>query len=209
MAYNVRLIDCTDSVAADKQAAVTSQLTTWFSAADGTRPPDKRSGVNVSWTASVTSPTAASLLIYVVANRENSVLRFMRSFKAPDNWDQLAGLTYSDGHPYTIHNGVRTYTRAELSGSELYLAKGSDTAALASFAFHEAMHNQLHKGSEMHADTAVGGGIAAETVKPGTTPTQDNLAVFGAAMGTVRSQWIDGYARAHPDRATAPLHPHQ
>jgi len=41
MAYTVRLIDYTDPVAADKQAAVTSQLTTWFSAADGTRPPDK------------------------------------------------------------------------------------------------------------------------------------------------------------------------
>jgi len=166
------------------------------------------SGVDGRWTTSVSSPTASSLLIYVVANRESSVLRFMRSFKVPGNWDQLAGLTYSDGHPYKIHNGVRIYTRAELSGSELYLAKGSVIAALTSFAFHEAMHNQLHRGSDMHADAAVGGGIAAETVKPGTTPTPDNLAAFGAAMGTVRSQWIDGYARAHPDQATAPLHPH-
>jgi hypothetical protein len=208
MAYTVRLIDCTDSLAADKQTAVASQLTTWISAADGTRPPDKRSGVNVSWTTSVSSPTAASLLIYVVTNRESSVLRHMRSFKAPDNWDQLAGLTYSDGHPYKIHNGVRIYTRAELSGSELYLAKGNDVAALATFAFHEAIHNQLHKGSEMHSDPAAGGAIAAETVKPGTTPTQENLTTLGAAMDTARSQWIDGYARAHPERATAPLHPH-
>jgi hypothetical protein len=143
-----------------------------------------------------------------VAKREKSVLSFMRNFEPPDDWDRLAGLTFSDGHPYKINKGVRIYTRAELSGSELYLAKGSDSAAMATFAFHEAMHNQLHKGPELHTDPAVGGGIAAETVKPGTTPTPNNLAVFGAAMDTVRSQWIDGYARAHPARPTAPLHPH-
>jgi len=42
-------------------------------------------GVRI-WTTSVSSPTASSLLIYVVANRESSVLRFMRSFKVPGNW---------------------------------------------------------------------------------------------------------------------------
>jgi len=143
------------------------------------------------------------LLIYVVANRESSVLRFMRSFKVPGNWDQLAGLTYSDGHPYKIHNGVRIYTRAELSGSELYLAKGSVIAALTSFAFHEAMHNQLHRGSDMHADAAVGGGIAAETVKPGTTPTPDNLAAFGAAMDRWLCQGSPG--SSHGTLASTPL----
>ena len=50
MAYVVRLIDCTDSVYADDQTAISGQLAAWFSAADSTRSPDKRLGVNVGWT---------------------------------------------------------------------------------------------------------------------------------------------------------------
>jgi hypothetical protein len=78
---------------------------------------------------------------------------------------------------------------------------------MATFAFHEAMHNQLHMGDEMHGDQTVGGGIAADTVKPGTTPTKENLTALGSAMDTVRPQWIEGYARAHPKNATTPLRP--
>jgi hypothetical protein len=207
MAYTVRLIDCTDSISSDDQAAISGQLNTWIAAADSTRPTDKRLGVNASWVTSLDSPKAARLVIYFVTDRGSSVLKFMRNFKNPQNWDRLSGLTFSDSHPFGIHGGVRHFTRDELSACEVYTAKSGDAKAMTTYAFHEAMHNQLHMGDEMHGDQKVGGGIAADTVKPGTTPTSENLTALGSAMDTVRPQWVEGYARAHPKNATTPLRP--
>jgi hypothetical protein len=108
MAYTVRLIDCTDSISSDDQAAISGQLNTWISAADSTRPSDKRLGVNAGWVTTLDNPRTARLVIYFVTDRGNSVLRFMRNFKEPRNWDRLSGLTFSDSHPYKIHDGVKT-----------------------------------------------------------------------------------------------------
>jgi hypothetical protein len=56
MAYTVRLIDCTDSISTDDRAAISGQLNTWISAADSTRPTDKRLGVNVDWVTFLDNP---------------------------------------------------------------------------------------------------------------------------------------------------------
>jgi hypothetical protein len=208
--YLVRLIDCTDSIDAAGQSAVTAQLTTWLTRADSTRSGNAHSSVRVEWAHSVASTTFANLVVYFVTNRRHSVIRHMRRFATPTHWDNLSGYTNSyDDVQWRQRGAVRTYTRDEhLSGCEVYTSKCSDAAALVMFAFHEAMHNQLHMGDEMHDDPVAGGGIAAARLKPGTTPSQGNLAAYGAAMGTIRPQWIDGYARAHPAHATHPLHPH-
>jgi hypothetical protein len=210
MAYVARLIDCTDAMSAADRSAVATQLTTWIAAADSTRPPSDRSGATVGWVTLVASPTAANLIIYFVSDQKHSVLRFMRGFHPPPQWERLMGLTYFyDNERWRERGGVRVYTRNEhFSACEVYCTKCNGAADLAMFAFHEAMHNQLHMGNEMHDDPVAGGGIAAETILSGTTPTPGNLAAFGTAMGTVRAQWVDGYARAHPTRATHPLHPH-
>ena len=184
MAYTVRLIDCTDSISSDDQTAISGQLNTWIAAADSTRPTDKRLGANVGWVTSLDSPKTARLVIYFVTDRGSSVLKFMRNFKDPQNWDRLSGLTFSDSHPYVIKGGMKHYTRDELTACEVYTAKSNDAKAMATFAFHEAMHNQLHMGDEMHGDQKIGGGIAADTVKPGTTPTTENLTALGNSMDT-------------------------
>jgi len=79
MAYIVRLIDCTDSISSDDQTAISGQLNTWMSAADSTRPTDKRLGVNVGWVTSLDSPTTARLVVYFVTDRGQL---FTRAIKA-------------------------------------------------------------------------------------------------------------------------------
>ena len=53
--------------------------------------------------------------------------------------------------------------------------------ALAVLAFHEAMHNLLKRGNDLHA---MGGmGLAAATVFPNSKLTQRNKELMAAAMG--------------------------
>jgi hypothetical protein len=208
--YLVRLIDCTDSIDAADQSAVATQLTLWLIQADSTRSGNSHSSIRVDWVHSVANTTSANLVVYFVTDRRHSVIRHMRHFIVPTLWDNLSGYTNMYDDVKWLQRGkVRTITRNEhLSGCEVYTSKCSNAAAMAMFAFHEAMHNQLHMGNNMHNDPVAGGGIGAARVTPGTTPSQGNLTAYGAAMGTTRPQWIDGYARAHPAKATHPLHPH-
>ena len=192
-AYLVRLIDCTDAISEADRTAILNQLTTWILAADSSRPQDKRSGANVAWATSVASDTATRLVIYFVADYQHSVVRFKRGFATPpQDWGRIQGLT----------SGGQT------TASEVYKDKCADANCLATFAFHEAMHNQLHMGDEMHWNLDVGLGIALDNIGPQTAPNELNFKAFGAAMENVHPQWIDGYARAHPTQATHPLHPH-
>jgi hypothetical protein len=203
-AYLVRLIDCTDAIGEADRTTILNQLTISILAADSTRPPSDQSGANLAWAKSVgDSPTAVRLLIYFVANYHRSVVRFVNYFRRPQGWERATGLTFM---PWSEERDGRRVERP--SASEVYCNKCDGASDLAMFAFHEAMHNQLHMDDEMHSDPTVGGGIASAALISGTTPNAYNLAAFGAAMNNVHPQWIDGYARAHPRHATHPLHPH-
>ena len=72
--------------------------------------------------------------------------------------------------------------------SEVY-AKMIDAEVLAKLAFHEAMHNKLRQGAELHA----GGGLASAGVGSDKSLSDDNIAAMAAAMRTPVKQWPEGF----------------
>ncbi len=211
MAYNVALVDCTDNLDSTLKQAVTRQLTIWLCTADSVRTGKSASGtcdntrINLSWKTYIDSRAEINLVLYFVPDLNSSVIKLMPAFKAPSDWDTLAGLTWNYFHTHYVDmpGGKRINKPIEyLSASELYVAKSENAKAaqLAAAAFHEAMHNQLNMGDEMHTDQNVGGGIAAAS--GAAAPSEQNYVAFAKAMGIRRPQWIEGYARAHQSRQT-------
>ena len=84
-----------------------------------------------------------------------------------------------------LGGGGTTHISSAGNLSEVYIAAASSAAdsakALAVLAFHEAMHNLLKRGNDLHA---MGGmGLAAATVFPNSKLTQRNKELMAAAMG--------------------------
>lgn len=72
--------------------------------------------------------------------------------------------------------------------SEVY-PRMIDAEVLARLAFHEAMHNKLRLGNEMHTQ----GGMASKSVGAETPLTDANIAAMAAAMRSPVPQWPEGF----------------
>jgi hypothetical protein len=128
------------------------------------------------------------LVIYFVEDFQHSVVRRLRGFNPPQNWQTAGGLT-------GLTNPGGNYGPGDIHVSEVYLNRWTTAADLAMAAFHEAMHNQLRVQNEMHVEPrSYGGGIAAEFPPSGTVPTEANLRRIGAVMDLQHAQMLNGYA---------------
>ena len=187
MTYTVHLVDRSNRLhnnppipLAVKQE-VENTLTRWFMMADKMRA--NALLVSCAW---VAMPNAsADIVIYFVARHQNSVLRSMPYFPMNVNLSTATGLTVLP--PNNVLSGIH--------GSEVYLNRCQTPHWIAVTAFHEAMHNQLRAGNEMHMSPMnYGGGIAAAvvTVTNATTPNDANLQRYGGVMDIRHSQWLAG-----------------
>ncbi len=92
------------------------------------------------------------------------------------------------GSPPPDHDGL-THPMAGGVASEVYL-HFVDPVIIANLMFHEAMHNKLAMGNNMHAK----GGMAGSPVSPATVLTPGNILDMAKALDTNRPQWTSGIA---------------
>jgi len=184
MPYNVFLFDGTisarkdsgDKLSSDQLDAIQKQVQGYFNqvvarhdAAAGPKG-KKHGGAIVRW---ITGPT-------VVGNSELLV------YMMPFNYTVAKSGRLETGAPPPDHDGL-THPMADGVASEVYLHT-SDTDILAKLIFHEAMHNKLAMGNEMHPKA----GLAASPVGPNSALSQPNIADMAAALDRDRPQWTAG-----------------
>lgn len=197
MTYIVSLLDCTSALEPSRKNDIASLLSIWFTGADSERAPGQRLSPSVTWTAGAT--VSPRILIYFVTDYTNSMLQYMKAFKAPADWQSNNGLTFFNFTTYK--KGVVV---DHVSASEVYINSRTDAKMLAMNAFHESMHNQLHMGDQMHSDPKVGGGIAISPQPLFVTPNRANFAAFAAAMDKTYKQW-DAGKRCAPPKGDFPI----
>ncbi len=113
-----------------------------------------------------TSISDTDLLVYFVDSKADSLVRKIR----PNS---------------PLGGGGTTHISTAGNLSEVYISAASDAddpaRALAVLAFHEAMHNLLKRGNDLHG---MGGmGLAAATVYPNSTLTKKNKELMAKVMG--------------------------
>lgn len=91
-----------------------------------------------------------------------------------------------------------TAWRGDSTGSEVYVRGLEGPRHVAKIIFHEAMHNKLHRGDNLHSQ----GGLAAETIYADTPLTDANIATMAPALATSRPQWTGAW-----DMINDPLSP--
>jgi hypothetical protein len=170
--YKIYLCDVLDQIAADRRQDVRSHLVEYFKpiARSGGFP----EGASVEYVTATPQPAKHELLIY-----------FM-----PSGWsvaNQMPNSTFVN--PLGGHDGLTKFSNAKdgEAASEVYV-KTSSTRLLANLAFHEAMHNKLRTGNEMHPQK----GLASKEVDENMRPTDDNKKRMAAALRLERPQWIGG-----------------
>ena len=170
--YKVYLCDVLDAVGPKLRKDVRSHLQEYFNPiAQGGGFPE---GAFVDYITATPQPAANELLIY-----------FM-----PYGWSVANQMPNSTSvNPLGGHDGLTKFsnTKDGQAVSEVY-AKTTITRVLANLAFHEAMHNKLRLGNEMHQQK----GAASKEIDDGTRPTEDNKKRMQAALKTDRKQWTGG-----------------
>jgi len=115
----------------------------------------------------------------------------------PTDISVVANLTKESIDPLTkSHWGWTASERPGAGASPPTLRRASevyprmiDADVLAKLAFHEAMHNKLRQGQELHA----GGGLASAGVGSDKSLTDINVAAMAAAMKTPVKQYPEGF----------------
>jgi hypothetical protein len=120
------------------------------------------------WDPPASDVTGDSVLIYFLRTSAESLVA-----RREPGFSQLGGggTTRRSG-PGTISE---VYVESLLQGGTI-----GNMQALINVAFHEAMHNKLRAGQNMHTD----GGLAAETNRPGDTLNDTNIRRMRAALET-------------------------
>src|SRR5262245_44076477 len=108
MPYIVSLVDCTDTM--QDRGDIRRLLQDWFSRAGRARTEPMQ--VTVEWT--ITPTQIANLVIYFVRDCHRSVLRHLRHFRPPPNWEETGGVTF-------LANAEGAYRSGSRHGSEVYL----------------------------------------------------------------------------------------
>lgn len=142
------------------------------------RPPDK---VLVAFTPATPAPTTSDILIYFAPMDFSIVASFAGRKRDP-------GLDDSDGFT-SIKTSTTGGITTKSAASEVY-TKTIDTKVLAALAFHEAMHNKLVIGQEMHN----GDGMARASVGPETQVSTTNAQQMAAAFRRPVTQFPGGVA---------------
>lgn len=131
-------------------------------------------GAEVLWSSTCPDVAGHELLIYVVPSSDDSIVKDMPALRgraAPSGSD--AGFTaWAEG----------------LTASEIFPARGTAPAMVAKLAFHEAMHNKMHSGSDLHGQN----GLAVSPLDPSSTLSADNKRRMARVLGTNRRQWTGG-----------------
>lgn len=131
-------------------------------------------GAEVTWTTSCPTVAPHEVLIYVVVSALDSIVV------------SLPGLTSTQAR--TNSDGLTVWT-GTLTAAEVYTSRfGTNPAMLAKLAFHEAMHNKTHRGSNLHS----GGGLAVSPITSRSTLTTANIRLMQGVLGTSRPQWTGG-----------------
>jgi hypothetical protein len=168
--YKVYLCDVLDAVGSARRKDVRSHLQDYFNPiAQGGGFPE---GALVDYITATPQPASNELLIY-----------FM-----PFGWsvaNQMPGSTFVN--PVGGHDGLTKFSTGGEAVSEVY-ANSTDTRVLANLAFHEAMHNKLRLGNDMHHQK----GLASAAVDNAMRPTEDNQKRMKAALKIDRPQWVGG-----------------
>jgi hypothetical protein len=168
--YKVYLCDVLDAIGPARRKDVRSHLQDYFNPiAQGGGFPE---GALVDYITATPQPATNELLIY-----------FM-----PFSWsvaNQMPGSTFVS--PLGGHDGLTKFTKGGEAVSEVY-ANCADTRVLAHLAFHEAMHNKLRLGNDMHQQK----GLASAAVDGAMRPSEDNTKRMKAALKTDRPQWTAG-----------------
>jgi hypothetical protein len=142
------------------------------------KPPDK---ILVAFTPATPTPTTSDILIYFAPIEFSIVASFAGRKRDP---------LLDDGDGFT---SIRTATVGRVTttsaASEVYL-KTFDSGLLAALAFHEAMHNKLALGNELHKRN----GMAQEVVSAQTQVTRENAQQMAAAFRNPVTQFPRGVA---------------
>lgn len=115
------------------------------------------------------------LLIYVVPSRSDALVQPFFEVK----YDASA-------------DGCTAWHSKHGTGSEIYRGNWSPKE-LARLAYHEAMHNKLHKDKSLHGL----GGLAAEVITASTKQKASNNKTMGQALNRSQKQWLGGFQYAH------------
>src|SRR5918993_165998 len=170
--YKVYLCDVLDAVGSARRKDVRSHLQDYFNPiAQGGGFPE---GALVDYITATPQPASNELLIY-----------FM-----PYGWSVANQMPNSTSvNPLGGHDGLTKFsnTKDGQAVSEVY-AKTTITRVLANLAFHEAMHNKLRLGNDMHQQK----GAASKEIDDATRPSEDNKKRMQAALKTDRPQWTGG-----------------
>ena len=134
-------------------------------------PQDK---ILVAFVPATPTPTTSDILIYFAPVEFSLVASFSGRARDPllDDGDGFTSI--KPGNPPS-------------AASEVY-AKTADSDLLAALAFHEAMHNKLTLGNEMHKRD----GLAQAVVSPTTQVSATNAAEMAVAFRKSVAQWPQG-----------------
>ena len=131
-------------------------------------------GAEVLWSTSCPDVAAHELLIYVVPSSDDSIVKDMPA---------LRGRTSPSGSDAGF-----TAWADDLTASEIFPPRGTEPAMIAKLAFHEAMHNKMHSGSDLHGQD----GLAVSPLTPSSALTADNKRRMAQVLGRNRRQWTGG-----------------
>lgn len=133
-------------------------------------------GAETFWSTSCPEPAGHELLIYVVRSSMDSIVK------------DLPGLR-GRASP-NLDDGGFTAWVGELTGSEVYTESSNDPTMLAKLVFHEAMHNKLHAGGDLHAHD----GLAVSPLQTSSELSSGNIRQMARSLGRNRRQWAGGCA---------------
>jgi len=136
-------------------------------------------GAEVLWSTSCPEIAAHELLIYVVPSATDSIVRDMPALRGRAS-------------PHPRDAGFTAWAEG-VTASEIYPPRDTQPVRLAKLAFHEAMHNKLHVGGELHGRD----GLAVSPIQPSSELSDNNKRNMAAVLGQDRPQWTGGCALYH------------
>ena len=136
------------------------------------KPPDT---IQVAFIPATPTPTTSDILIYFAPIEFSIVASFAGKARDP---------ILDDGDGFT---SINPSTRPVSAASEVY-TKTLDSKILAALAFHEAMHNKLTIGQDLHKRD----GMAQAVVTPTTEVSALNASQMAAAFRNPVAQWTAG-----------------
>ena len=169
--YNIYLIDPFNIMPI---TSVGIKLNQWFD------PIAKQAGYSRAYVSSpqyIVQPQQHELLIYICPTGTSVVQNMPGTNKS--TWP----------HPLTSqHQGVTVL--GAVTGSEVW-ARFHDAEAFASLIFHEAMHNKLHLGTQLHSRFNPAR-LSCSPINWPTSPSIEEINAMASALANPVRQWTDG-----------------